>query len=242
MVIDSNSLKHSAGFRRKIVEKGWTCYHCKKVFVLEKAFMSHMCKEKRRAEEIKTIVGQVAYSYYVDWMKAKKFKAPPIDTFITSRYYLSFMKFAAMAANVNIDKPQLYINLMVRRDLSPTMWCNNQCYSIYLQHCDNDADPLELVASSLDRLEKLAIIENVKLSNIFTKLGFKKILEQIRLRTISPWLLLHSQKFKEFLGDLDESDLKLMMGVVNINFWVENFEKKPELREFIIPIVKDFGL
>lgn len=242
MVIDSNSLKNNSGFRRRSVEKGWTCHHCRKVFVLEKAFMTHSCKEKRRAEEMKTIIGQVAYGYYVDWMKAKKFKAPPIDTFISSRYYLAFMKFAAMAAQVNIEKPNTYINLMVRRDLSPTMWHRSQCYSIYLQFIDNEADPFELVANSIEKLERIAASENVNVIDIFNHLGFKRILELIRLRTLSPWLLLHSSKFKEFLGTIDELDLKLLMGIINIGSWLEIFEKKPEIRDVLTPFVREYGL
>lgn len=242
MVVDSDSLRHASGFRRRVQQQGYTCSHCGKVFVQEKAFMNHKCKEKKRAEEMKTIIGQVAYGFYVDWMKMQKFKAPPVDTFISSRYYQSFFKFSSMAANINIDKPNLYISLMVRRDIPPVMWHRDQCYSIYLEFMDKEADPIELVASSLDKLEKISIAENVKLSEIFIHLGFKRILELIRLRNLSPWLLLCSSQFKSFLNELDDHDLKLIAGIINIGFWTDNFEKKPDIRNIINPIVADFGL
>lgn len=245
MVIDANVMKQNAQHRRKtssVQKHGWHCNFCKKQFVLEKAFLKHTCREKLRFEEIKTPIGQSAYSLYCLWMKSKKLKAPTIDTFTGSKFYLSFIKLAENVIRLNIDKPKLFIDLMTLRDISPTMWHRDQCYSIYLEFCDKEADPYDLVVKSYDKLEKISVQENIAISNIFNSLGFKRVFELIRLRVLSPWLLLHSDKFKQFLSTVDENDMNLLAGVINFNFWVTHLEKHNSIRQELIPIIKELGL
>ena len=242
MNIDPDSLRASANHRRKQAVSGWTCHHCKRTFVQEKAFMSHVCKQKKRAEEIKTIMGQNAFSYYTMWMKARKFKTQSIDSFVSSMYYTSFINFANQVKNLKIDKPDLYIRLMVRRGIGPAMWCNNQAYVEYLKFCDKQADPYEMVACSLEVLERHAAIANVKIGDIFVHLGFKFILELIKLRQLSPWLLLHSQRFHEFLVSLDEQDLRLITSTLNFPFWTDYLEDKSSIRAELRELIAKFGI
>jgi hypothetical protein len=244
MVINANDLKNSANHRRKYSSShsGWQCSFCKRSFSLEKAFMTHQCKEKKRNDEIKTPIGQAAYTYYTDWMRQKKLKAPSIDTFTSSRFYTSFIKFSEHVNKLNITHPVVFIKLMILRDIPPVMWCRDQCYSIYLEWVDKESDPFQLVLSSLDLLEKIATQQSVKLGTIFQHLGYKHILELIRLRNISPWLLLHSGKFKEFLKDLDQEDMSIILGIINVTYWSDVLAQNAEISKELVEIVKQFGL
>lgn len=244
MVISQNSLSTSASHRRRssTSSSGWHCPYCKKTFVLEKAFMSHQCKEKKRVEEIKTPLGQAAYQYYAQWMRLKKMKAPSIDTFITSRYYLSFIKFATFIQKLSISYPDAFMKLMVLRDIGPVLWCRDQTYTIYLEWIDKNEDPYQLVLTSIEILEKIAQQEKLDFFNIFNNLGYKRVLEFIRLRNISPWLLLHSDKFKQFLMGLENDETSLLMGIINVQYWSKVLSENTEVSKELVLIVKEIGL
>lgn len=244
MVVSQDTLSASAQHRRKSAKQqsGWTCSYCKKVFVIEKAFMSHKCKEKLRIEEIKTPEGQAAYQYYSQWMRLKKHKAPSIDTFTTSRYYKAFINFTQWSKKLHISEPEIFMRLMVIRDITPVLWCRDQCYSIYLEFLDKDSDPFQLVLTSIEILEKITLQEKLDFNNIFNQLGYKRILELIRLRNISPWLLLHSDKFKQFLLSLENEETNLLMGIINVDYWSKILSENREISNELVLITKQIGL
>jgi hypothetical protein len=241
VVIDHNSLKNNSSHRRQQVYqpmKGWTCNFCKKVFVMEKAFYKHECKQKKRATEIKTRIGQAAYSYYVVWHRSKIQSAPPIDTFATSKYYLPIRRFAEMVDTASISHPETYIRIMVNHKQDPQMWCNNQSYCLYLDWYDTIADPAELIMSSMTALERLAEKEEVHIAGIFNHLGFRRVFELLKLRKLSPWFLLNSPNFTEFVKGLDAVEISLLFSIINKDRWTKIFTEQAELKKELAGYIK----
>ena len=78
----------------KSIGKDFVCTFCGKHYQRETAYMKHECKQMKRDAQIKTPIGQAAYSYYSKWMRAHRKMIPAIENFMTSKYYTSFIKFA----------------------------------------------------------------------------------------------------------------------------------------------------
>ena len=55
--------------------------------------MKHECTGMVRSREIQTVIGQQAYCLYKFWLEKQRKSAPLIDTFCTSSFYTSFIKF-----------------------------------------------------------------------------------------------------------------------------------------------------
>ena len=182
--------------------------------------MKHSCREKQRAEELATPIGQAAYMFYCDWMKAYKRKAPSADTFATSRYYATFVEFAKHVKKLNIGNPSKFVEIMCQKDLSPMLWRRDQCYSMYLEWMDKSQDPLEQVKVSIETLIDIAEREEVKIfSDIFIHMGVRQISEQIRLRKLSPWFLFCSRKFSEYLKSLSKEETLELSAIINPAYW-----------------------
>jgi len=115
VMMDADDLVSSASHRRRKVSTEdsynpeWKCQYCGKVLANETYYMKHSCREKERTEELATPIGQGAYMFYCDWMKAYKRKAPSADTFATSRYYTSFIEFARHVKKLNIADPAKFV-------------------------------------------------------------------------------------------------------------------------------------
>ena len=80
----------------------WECKFCGTRFKLENRYMVHRCKAMKRDEQIRTPLGQSAWSYYQKWMKAYRRAVPSIETFLTSNFYTTFIKFAKFAQKVGL--------------------------------------------------------------------------------------------------------------------------------------------
>jgi hypothetical protein len=242
VVIDSNSLKTSATYRRKQAQRGWTCNFCKKVFVHEKVFLKHKCREKQKSEDIKTPIGQAAYAYYNEWMRAKKHSQQSIETFIQSKYFDSFKRFAENVIKLNIAYPKAFIKLMTRDNHNPMMWHRDEYYSIYLRWADTELSPIKAVEKTVDRLEKICISENVEMPKIFEHLGQRRILEQVRLRVFSPCVLFNSSEFIKVFETFEQNEKCMFENVANPEYWKKVFTENRELRNDIKTFIEELGL
>lgn len=204
--------------------------------------MRHQCEQKRRAEEIGSVTGQAAYSFFELWLRLRKFKSQTREAFMASKYYRSFLKFAAMVPIAGITKPESYVRLMLDNGLTPDLWCRDACYKIYLDWVDRLADPLEQVQSSIEVLMDLSEKEGINYQDSITHLGSRRILALITQRKLSPWFLLHSTKVQQLLKSLPKDELKEYDRAINIGAWVERLEQQQELRADIRHIISEIGL
>lgn len=247
VVMDAEELSTSANSRR-VQRKAefnpeWKCDYCGKVLANETYFMKHTCKEKERAHELATPIGQAAYIFYCDWMKAYKRKPPSIDTFGTSRYYTSFIGFAQHVKKLNIGNPSKFVEIMCNKDISPTLWKRDQCYSMYLEWMDKKQDPLEQVQMSIETLLDLSEREDVKnISEIFIHLGVRRLAELIRLRKLSPWFLFCSKKFSEYLKAISKDESMELSSIINPGYWSSKLQDNKQLVKEIMEINKEMGL
>lgn len=246
--IDVDTLRQLASSRRNQVgdvqnsNSKWECDFCKKIFKFENAFMNHYCKERERFEELKSPFGQAGYEYYCEWMRLHKRKAPNIDTFATSKFYTAFVKFAKRAVQLDLPNPDMFIRLMVDRDISPLLWARDQCYSIYLEFYNSKVDPLDQVKETIETLMDIAEKENVDLSDIFKHLGSRRITDLIRKRAVTPWLLFCSVSFGEFLKGLEPDEWSEMSAVINPAYWSEKLALSKNVVNDIIKISNELGL
>lgn len=220
----------------------WLCHYCTKRFTNEMVFERHACKEKARAQELASPMGQAAYQHYLTWMKVRKFKSQSIDAFAASRYYKQFLKFATMVASAGISKPERYIELMVDGGITPDLWTREQCYTMYLDYMDTREKPLDQVVSSIQILMDLADKEQVEYSKIVLHLGPQRLLSLISQRKISPWFLFHSASAQELIRNLTAEEKKAYDKIIKFSAWAERLQQHAAIREEIKTIVKEVGM
>lgn len=239
----NNVLKVSPSNRRTItlIEEGWKCQYCNKTYTHEKSFMKHKCPKKEKLEELKTPIGQAAYINYSDWMKHKKRSVPPIETFSNSIKYRAFIKFTTYAINLNITA-SVFVKLMANLDIDPVLWCIDATYSEYLNHYDKFHDPGEQVVNSLEFLKVLAEKENAEFVNIFNHMGFRRFLEFVRLRKISPWLIFNCDSCSDFMSSLDQEDLCLLSDIVRGSVWGDKLGDNREDCLLLQELITEYGL
>lgn len=220
----------------------WTCHYCNRRMKSEAVFLRHHCPEKRKAEEIRSPLGQAALGYYNEWMRLRRYSQQSSSTFLSSRYYRQMMKFAQLVVDANIPNPEKYIELMVSGDVQPALWCANGAYRLYLEWMDSVADPLDQVRDSIETLIDIAEKEGVELSNIFTHLGSQRTLSLITKRKLSPWFCFNSGKFGEMFHSITADERRAYGIAVNSAVWAERFAKSQTVLNNVKDIISGIGL
>ncbi len=208
----------------------WECKFCGTRFKLENRFMAHRCKAMARDEQIRTPLGQSAWSYYQKWMKAYRRAVPSIETFLTSNFYTTFIKFAKFARKVGLPDVDSFIWYMQEKDIPPVIWVNNEIYSSYIEFIDKRSDPNKQALQTIEYLFKIADEFQVDVAEVFSYLEPNDVILMLHRRQLSPWILLHSQKFKEFLINKTTDQEKIALeAIIRPDYWAEKKIQNPDI-------------
>jgi hypothetical protein len=218
------------------------CKFCAKIFVREATFMKHKCAGMARAEDIRTPDGIAAYTMYGYWMRNFNRKTPPIETFSTSRYFRSFVNFVVKSRKLRLPSPETFIKLMSDKSISPMLWCRDECYSLYLEWIDRTSDPLDQASTTVETLYRIADAAEIDVTKVFSIINYREVMQLIRQRLLSPWLLLCSKAFKTFLIDLNASEKDELLNLIGYAYWAEKFEANPKIVEHMKVIATELGV
>lgn len=235
MTLDRESLRKASASRRNndavlpTASASWHCEFCLRDFQTENGFMRHFCAERERLEELKSPRGQAAYSFYSEWMRLNKRSIPPADRFMSSRQYNYFIKFVDWSVKTAIPNPNQFIKLMVETGTDPVLWCRDNTYSMYLQWYDNMYPPADQFLETYDRLVNHAREHAVPINEVYQAIGALELSRLIRRRKLSPWLLVVSPNFLQWIQALPGDDRDMVSEAINFGAYAAKLNQRPEL-------------
>lgn len=234
MTLNREELRKAAASRRNdaaAVERVtvWHCDHCLRDYATETGFMNHHCPEFEKLELLRSPQGQAAYSYYADWMRANKRSVPPQETFLNSKQFNYFVKFAGWVDKTAVPNVKRFVELMVETDTPPMLWCRDTTYALYLEWFDNAFPPEQQFVETLDFMRKLSIDHEVEPKQLYTHLGAFEIAKYVRHRKISPWLLVVAPGFLNWVSKLPQHERDVLNEAINFMAYANKIRANPEL-------------
>lgn len=224
-------------------DKNYECDYCGKKFVSEQRFLAHRCKTMERYEILQTSTGQTAWYLYREWMKAHRRNVKNVRSFVKSKYFNSFVRFAKHTKKVALPKPTLFIELMKEKDISPTIWTNDQVYAMYLEFLDRQCDPYKMVEITINTLFEISEAAECNVEDIFEVLTANEVIHFLRQRRLSPWFLLLSNKFMHFFSKQISSEERIIIeSIVRPEYWSKKFQQHPQTVQTIKKYVKEMNL
>ena len=221
----------------------YVCEYCEKVYKTTAGFLKHSCKEKQRIDEIRTPIGQIALIYYEKWMKMQYGRSIDPSTFPISRYYNSFIKFAHFVKKikgfVNSDE---YVKLMISNKFMPSLWCDARVYIKYIKHIDSVTTTNEKITSSLCTLYSIAELNECSIDKVFKHIPAYTIMQLMYEQKLSPWVLLHSGKFMEYVMGLSVEEQLLLEDFIDPVIWKQTFAAAPKSVTVIKKCIKQLKL
>jgi hypothetical protein len=195
------------------------CSFCNKNFRSEKRYAAHRCEEFKTNEIFTTLEGKAAFIYYNEWKKAMNLPASSAQVFVRSKFYSAFLKFAKFAMIKMLPDKIDYIKFMVSRIIPPVFWYDEDFYNLYISEFEKK--PLEYkIKISLFSLEEIASILDCDISEIYNKLRPIELIRLIVNKKISPWLLVPSKKFHNFIKDTCNTEERILLSsILKLNEW-----------------------
>jgi hypothetical protein len=206
------------------------CEYCKTPFLTEVNYNKHKCDQETRMGELDTRRGISAFRYYRLWFEKRKLLQPKKETFIVSKYYNTFFKFAEFAKDMGIPDVDLYIELMSLDAILPAHWYNKDIYAYFIEKFDTEYSPTVHTRVTLGSMERIAKALDCPMSEIFTHLKPSDVIKLTQSRNLSPWVLLLSKQFKVFYQtQVNTEERQLLMDVIKLGRWKLIMETKKHL-------------
>ena len=227
---------------RELNRTRFECTYCHKNYTRENAYLAHACPVKARQDQVKSPLGQASYMFYAKWMHTTKRSIPVIDTFAQSKFYESFIKFARFVKAVKLPSVDVYIQVMNSKNITPELWTDDRAYAIYLEHMEYHIDPLVSINITTKVLRNIADEYECDTKDVFTKCFKNEIIQYIRERKLSPWVLLKSQKFGRFIEECSDEQLEIVEHLIDANFWRKKFKAHPDVLVKVAERIKELGI
>lgn len=168
---------------------------------------------------------------------------PDIRAFLHSKFYKPFIRFASFVKQVRIPDPDLYILQMVDLDMAPVLWTNDQVYAAFLEYMDRKLPATKHAQISIDTLfDYQEALGCTSPGDVFSKVNPNELIQLIRQRKLSPWLLLHSPKFHALFAGLTKDQRIVIETIIRPKYWAEKLKNNPEAVEIMKQFVKQMDL
>lgn len=224
-------------------EANFKCSHCHHSFVHEDRLLRHKCKQMIRKEEFESPIGQAAWLHYQTWMKSAHKMVPPVKSFLHSKFFNAFVRYAKFVKDVRIPDPELYIRFMIQLDIPPVMFTSDQIYSAFLIHMDKKVPAVKNAKITIDTLFNLAEDNDIDITDVFSTIDPNDIIQLVRQRKLSAWLLLRSKKFLVMCRDRMSRDQRILLETIIIpKIWAQKLKDHPEDVKTIDDFVEALGL
>ncbi len=219
------------------------CEHCLMKFAREGNFKKHSCRQMKRNALLKKPIGITAYSSYCDWLTYKGFKVHSSEQFIDSRLFTSFVLFTRYATKIALPAKDRFIEYMVELDIHPRDWTGKVVYEHFMESFDQLFTADDQFDISLETVYELGKNLECETGDIFLYMEPGTVIGIIQAKKFSPWFLLNSRKFKNFMQTEMTREQKILLDkYIDIDKWESMFNKCPKRVSRFKKNISEIGL
>lgn len=207
----------------------YECKYCGKKIVKKATFERHECEKMKRHKICKTRKGISAFNDYKYWLSSKGKQIKNLSTFVDSKYFNSFVQLQTFISEKGVPDRKLFIQYGIDLGISPMLWRNKDFYESFIQYYDTRVDPIVKLKISLKLMSRLSDLLECDITEVFNNLLPTEVARLIFERRLSPWFLLFSKTFKNYLHMIkDPSQHLLITTLIDPMEWKHKFAKDKE--------------
>lgn len=225
----------------------YKCKYCDKAFVKETTLASHLCEQKRRAQQQNETGVQLGFRAYLRFYETTQgnSKNKSYDDFAASPYYLAFVKFGRHLVGIRAVSPLNFIDWLLKNNKKLDYWTKDTFYAEWLaEHIKKEAvqDAMERALKEMQQYAE----DHPELKNGFSDYfrygNSNRVCHHISTGRISPWVVYNCSSGVGFLDALTEEQVELILQAIDPDFWQKKFKDYPEDVAWIKNITEAAGL
>jgi hypothetical protein len=171
-------------------------------------------REKNNQETIAAFEAQKAYHRLRHHRGCKN-----VDNFLRTPSYPHFIRLIRFSKEVNLPDIEYYLKLMIASKRQPTTWCSDKSYRVFLQQINSSMAATDAIKMSAKELQDLSEKLDLSVREMVELMEVPEILQLVRQRRLSPWLIFNSDLLKKKFEALDEGMQKTATGIMDPNYW-----------------------
>lgn len=245
MTSDLISVWQTTAVPTKVPE--YVCKYCSKSFVRENTLFSHICEQKRRANQEKETGVQWGFRSFLTFYQSTQLhgKERSYQDFCNSPYYLAFTKYGRYCVSVKCPNYQSYTQWLLKNNKKIDKWASDTLYDQWLY----EYIKTENVQDALERgiREMTAYAEsNPELKNgyvdYFRYASTNRVVHAICTGQISPWVVYNCDSGVKFLSELTEDQVNIVVAWIDPDYWKQTFKDNARDQDWARSILSSAGL
>jgi hypothetical protein len=224
------------------------CKYCGKEFRRETSLIAHQCEPKRRWAQEKEVGVQFGLQAYLRFYEITQgsAKLKSYSDFVGSTFYLSFVKFGRYMIEIRAVNPRAFIEFVIKENKKLDQWTHEKIYLEYLNtymRKEATSDALERALLEMQRYvdQKPELFPN-GFTDYFRLGNSNRICQHIANGRISPWIVYNCDSGVEFLGNLTEEQINVIISAIDPDFWQRKFKDYVADTEWVKETLKGVNL
>jgi len=206
----------------------YKCRYCEKAFVKESTLAVHLCEPKRRWQQEKEVGVQLGLKAYLRFYEVTQGSArlKSYADFVSSPYYNAFVKHGRYCQSIRCINFANFLDWLLRNNKKIDNWCSDKLYEEWM----HDYLRREAVQDALERaLKEMQTYadDHPDLKNGFSDYfrygNSNRVVHHIVTGRISPWIVYNCASGVDFLGNLSEEQVAMVMPWIDPDHWQRKF-------------------
>lgn len=224
----------------------YECRYCAKSYVKESTLVAHLCEPKRRANQEKDPHVQLGFkAYHRFYELTQGGKQRSYSDFSASQYYSAFVKFGHYCRQIRCINFNSFLEWLLKENKKLDYWTKDSFYTDWLTPYIKNEDTQTALERALNEMQSYA--ENDErlqgnFANYFRHGAANRVIHHITTGRISPWVVFNCDSGVDFLTSLNEEQLKIVMPIVDPDYWQRRFKDLSEDTEWTKEVLKAAGL
>ena len=227
--------------------EAYKCRYCEKEFRKESTLAAHLCEPKRRWQQEKEVgvqLGLKAYLRFYEYSQGSA-KLKSYEDFVKSPYYNAFVKFGRYTQGIRCINVANYLDWLLKNNKKIDNWCSDKLYEEWLpEYIRREAvqDALERALKEMqDYADAHPDLRNGFI-DYFRYGNSNRICHHITTGRISPWIIFNCASGVDFLSDLSEEQVAIIMPWIDPDFWQRKFSDYLADTEWVKDILRKAGI
>ena len=224
-----------------------TCKYCQKEFRKESTLVAHLCESKRRWQQEKDVGVQLGMRAYLRFYELSQgsAKLKSYGDFVNSSYYIAFVKFGRYMVDIRAVNAAKFTDWLLKNNKKLDHWCKETLYLEWLADYIKREPVQDALERALKEMQEYADTSQPlagDFSYYFLHGNSNRICHHISSGRVSPWIVFNCDSGVNFLAELTEEHVAMIMPWIDPTFWNKKFQDYLADSLWVKDILKQAGL
>jgi len=209
--------------------------------------LAHLCEQKRRWQQEKETGVQIGLRAYLRFYETTQgsAKLKSYEDFVASSYYNAFVKYGRYLVAIRAINTNSFTDWLLKNNKKLDYWCKDSLYEQWLYDYIKREAVQDAMERALKEMESYAD-DHPELKNgyrdYFRFGNSNRICHHITTGRISPWVIFNCVSGVEFLENLSEEQLAIILPWIDPDHWQKKFQDYMADTEWVKDILSKAGL